>query len=58
MMPHDEDAFVYCSNWQCDHVDCMRHHDHQPFNVLTLQCKWSPDKNGNCKKEVLREAER
>lgn len=54
MIPSEEE-FVYCSNWKCDHVDCMRHHNHQPFNVLTLQCKWSPDKNGVCKKEVLRE---
>lgn len=43
-----KDDFVYCSNWKCDDEECLRHHVNQPWNVITRQRRWLPDKNGKC----------
>ena len=48
------DELVYCSNWKCNNTDCRRHHENQPWNVVTRQHRWSPDKDGKCEGEIYR----
>lgn len=44
-----DEPFKYCSNWKCDKTECMRHHYQQPWNVVTIQVKYEPNKSGSCK---------
>ena len=27
----DVDEFVYCGIWKCPHIQCIRHHIHEPW---------------------------
>lgn len=44
--------FMYCSNWKCPNEGCRRHHVNQPWEVVTIQQKWIPDKDGRCEAEL------
>lgn len=41
--------FVYCGLWRCPHTYCLRHHIHEPWNVIIRERKFNPDKEWNCK---------
>jgi hypothetical protein len=39
---------VYCENWKCKDKECLRHHANQPFEIVTRQRMWTPNKSGDC----------
>ena len=43
------DEFVYCGVWKCPHIQCIRHHIHEPWGIRILERKFNPDKDWNCK---------
>lgn len=46
---NSDDKFVYCGVWKCPHIQCFRHHVHEPWNICIIERKFNPDKNWNCK---------
>ena len=45
---------MYGLNWKCGNTDCKRHHENQPWNVVTRQRKWEPKNNNECEGELLK----
>ena len=52
MKKKKKDEFVYCSNWNCNDYQCMRHHIYHPWNVPTRQKRWNQNKNGGCEAAI------
>lgn len=48
-MSVDYKNIVYCANWKCPHISCLRHNTNTPFNVEIKRDKYELDKNNKCK---------
>lgn len=48
---NDKD-FVFCGNWHCTCFDCLRHHSHEPFNVIIRERKWT-NESGKCEGKMI-----
>lgn len=44
-----EEQLVYCGLFKCPHIHCLRHHIHEPWNVVIKERNFNPDKDWNCK---------
>ncbi len=49
----DTDEFVYCGWLKCPNTQCLRHHIHEPWNVIVIERKFNPDKFWYCKDMVI-----
>ena len=45
----NEEQFMYCTQRNCPHVNCLRHNVNTPWNVLITRDNFHPDNNWVCK---------
>ena len=52
-MKNKETDFIYCSQRNCIHTECLRHNVNTPWNVLIKRDKFQVDKDWNCKNIII-----
>lgn len=44
---------IYCGNRNCSHLECVRHDQYVPFDVLIIRENYKLDKDNNCNHILL-----
>lgn len=52
-MTNNKEDFIYCSQRNCPHINCLRHNCNTPWNVLIKRDNFHPNKDWQCKGIVI-----